>query len=313
VSERRFDLLVAGELNPDVIVVSDDLEPEFGQVERLVDRGALTVGGSGAIVACGAARLGMRTAFVGVVGDDAQGSFMLDALSRRGVDVGWCRTDRERPTGLTVILSRGDDRAMLTAPGTMAALTADDVSAEMLAASDRLHVASPYLQTGLLPGLAGVFSRAREAGATTSLDPGWDPSGRFGASLDAALDHTDVFLPNAAEATRLSGRDDPVAALAALADRMGTVAVKLGPEGAIARRGDETARAAAPPVDAVEDTGAGDSFAAGFLRGGASLEQTLRLAVTCGSLSTRALGGVDAQPDLDEALGVARTPAMEAR
>ena len=73
-SAERFDLLVAGELNPDAIVVAETIEPEYGQVERLVDDGVLTVGSSGAIVACGAARLGMRTAYVGVVGDDDAGT-----------------------------------------------------------------------------------------------------------------------------------------------------------------------------------------------------------------------------------------------
>jgi sugar/nucleoside kinase (ribokinase family) len=314
-SERRFDLLVAGELNPDVIVASEDLEPEFGQVERLVDRGVLTIGASGAIVACGAAHLGLRTAYVGVVGDDSSGSFMLVELRRRGVDVDWCRTDPERPTGLTVILSRGDDRAVLTSPGAMSALTAADVSTEMLTATEHLHASSPYLQAGLLPGLGELFARAHGAGASTSLDPGWDPSGRFGASLDAALEHTDVFLPNAAEACRLANTDDPAEALAALAARIGTVAVKLGAEGAIARRGEETASAAAPSVDSVDATGAGDSFAAGFLRGlrsGEGLDEALRLAVACGSLSTRGLGGVAAQPQLEQAVAVARTLAIEA-
>jgi sugar/nucleoside kinase (ribokinase family) len=58
-------------------------------------------------------------------------------------------------------------------------------------------------------------------------------------------------------------------------------------------------------VSAIDATGAGDSFAAGFLRGlldGRPLAKTLRLAVACGALSTRSLGGVDAQPSLDEAL-----------
>jgi sugar/nucleoside kinase (ribokinase family) len=102
--------------------------------------------------------------------------------------------------------------------------------------------------------------------------------------------------------------DEPAEALAALAERVGTVAVKLGAEGAIARRGEETATAAAPPVDAVDATGAGDSFAAGFLTGlagGQGLDEALRLAVACGSLSTRGIGGVDAQPTLEEAAGLA--------
>jgi sugar/nucleoside kinase (ribokinase family) len=240
-----------------------------------------------------------------VIGDDGAGRFMLDGLRRRGIDVGACRIDPAQPTGLTVVLSRGDDRAILTARGTMSALTAADVSDELLAATDHLHVSSPFLQDGLLPTLAGLFERAHAAGATTSLDPGWDPRERW-ETLDAALGATDVFLPNAAEACRIAGEDEPAQALAALARRIGTVVVKLGAEGAIARRGDEAVQVSAPSVHAVDATGAGDSFTAGFLHGG-SLEEALRLGVACGALSTRSLGGVDAQPLLAEALELAAT------
>ena len=100
-SARSFDLMVAGELNPDAIVLMETLEPEYGQVESIVEHGVLTIGSSGAIVACGAARLGMRTAYVGVVGDDASGRFVLSELDRRAVDTQGCLVDPEHPTGLT--------------------------------------------------------------------------------------------------------------------------------------------------------------------------------------------------------------------
>jgi sugar/nucleoside kinase (ribokinase family) len=306
-SDRGFGLLVVGELNPDAIVAAEALEPEYGQVERIVDRGTLTVGGSGAIVACGAARLGMRTAYVGVAGDDGAGRFIVGELAERGVDVERCRLEPGQATGLTVVLARGTDRAILTALGAMSNLTAADVGDEALAASAHLHVSSPHLQAGLRPGLAGLFTRARAAGATTSLDPGWDPSGAVDG-LDDVLAATDVFLPNAAEAQRLAGAADPEAALTALADRVATVVVTLGAGGAIARRGEETARAEAPAVTPVDATGAGDSLAAGFLCGlarGMGLGEALSLGVACGSLSTRALGGVDGQPELGEALELA--------
>jgi sugar/nucleoside kinase (ribokinase family) len=314
---RRLDLLVVGELNPDAIVLAETIELEFGQVERLVERGVLTIGSSGAIVACGAARLGLLTAYVGVVGDDAAGRFVLAELRVRGIDVDGCRVDRERATGLSVVLSTGADRTTLTSLGAMSGLTAADVGDGALAASAHLHVSSPHLQSGLRDGLAELFDRAHEAGVSTSLDPGWDPSGAWSADLDDALAATDVFLPNAAEACRLAGVDDAPGALAALAERIPTVVVKLGPEGAIARRGAEAARVGAPEVEAVDATGAGDCFAAGFLRGlaaGDSLEAALRLGVACGTLSTRALGGVDAQPDLATAAELAatlRSPEIE--
>ena len=83
---KLYDILVAGEINPDLIL-SGDVAPEFGQVEKLVDTAALTVGSSSAIFACGAARLGLRVAFIGVCGDDLFGRFMLDEMQKRGVDV----------------------------------------------------------------------------------------------------------------------------------------------------------------------------------------------------------------------------------
>jgi sugar/nucleoside kinase (ribokinase family) len=315
VTAKRFDLLIAGELNPDAILLAETIEPEFGQVERLVDDGVLTIGSSGGIVACGAARLGMRTAYVSVVGDDASGQFMLGELRRRGVDVDGCRVEPGQRTGLTVVLSKGGDRAILTSLGAMTSLTAADVSDEMLGAAEHLHVSSPHLQGGLLQTLGELFARAHRAGASTSLDPGWDPGGAWADGLGDALGAVDVFLPNAAEACRFAGLDDPAAALDGLAERVETVVVKLGAEGAIARRGDETASADAPSLAAVDATGAGDSFTAGFLcglRGGQPLADALRLGVACGSLSTRALGGVDAQPDLAEAAELAEAlPSRE--
>ncbi len=307
---RPLDLLIVGELNPDAIVLGETIEPEYGQVERLVDCGVLTIGSSGAIVACGAARLGMRTAYVGVVGDDASGRFVLRELERRNVNVDGCRVDPERATGLSVVLSTGADRAILTSLGAMDSLTADDVTDGMLAATDHLHVSSPHLQKGLRKGLAELFARAHQARASTSLDPGWDPSGSWGTGLEDVLDATDVFLPNAAEACRFAGVADPETALEALAKRIDTVVVKLGSDGAMAAHGEQIVKADTPPVDSVDGTGAGDSFTAGFLHGlgsGQPLDQALRLGVACGSLSTRSLGGVDAQPRREDAAEVADT------
>jgi sugar/nucleoside kinase (ribokinase family) len=307
-SEARFDLAVAGELNPDAIVLDHALEPRYGQRESLVEDGVLTIGSSGAIVACGAARLGMRVAYVGVVGDDASGRFMLDELRRREVDVAGCRVDPRHATGLSIVLSDGDDRATLTSLGAMSSLTMTDVGDELLADTRHLHVSSPHLQSGLRDGLAELFARAHRSGTSTSLDPGWDPDGAWGAGLEDALVQSDVFLPNAAEACAFAGVDDPEAALGLLAERIDTVAVKLGSEGAIARHGEQTVKAGAPAVASVDGTGAGDSFTAGFLRAQLheeSLDRALRLGIACGSLSTRRLGGVDAQPRLDEAVETA--------
>jgi hypothetical protein len=154
VSIQEIDLLVLGDCNPDLLVIGEQVEPEFGQVERLVDAAALTIGGSGSIVACGAARLGLRTAMVGVVGDDLFGRFMVDALGELGVDTCGIVSDPEARTGLTVILDRGHDRAMLTFPGTIAALSAGVLDSELLHRTRHVHISSFFLQSALAPSLS---------------------------------------------------------------------------------------------------------------------------------------------------------------
>ena len=82
---------------------------------------------------------------------------------------------------------------------------------------------------------------------------------------------------------------------------------KAGAEGAVAAHGERLVRAGAATVDALDTTGAGDAFDAGYLASmlaGDPVERSLAIANACGALSTRAVGGVDAQPTMDEALAL---------
>ena len=301
---KSCDILVAGEINPDLIL-SGDVVPAFGQVEKLVDSAVLAVGSSSVITACGAARLGLRVAFIGVCGDDLFGRFMLEKMKEHGIDTSAVIVDPARSTGLTVILNRVTDRAMLTLAGAIAALTAADVRDDLLARTRHLHVASYFLQTALQPGLPDLFARAHALGLTTSLDTNWDPSAEWGG-FEALLHGVDVFLPNENEAKAIAKAGNIESASQRLGDSCKVVAIKLGADGALARRGEEIARVPALKVDVVDTVGAGDTFNAGFLYGflhGWPLERSLRLAAACGSLSTRAAGGTAAQPTLAEAMG----------
>lgn len=298
-----FDILVAGELNPDLIL-SGDVTPEFGQVEKLVDSATLTIGSSSAIFACGAARLGLKVAFIGVCRYDLLGRFMLDELQSRGIDVSNVILYPEGQTGLSVILNHGDERAILTHLGLMSTLKAEDISYSLLVQARHLHVASYFLQTALHPGLPDLFARAHSIGLTTSLDTNWDPSGVW-HGLEQLLRLTDVFLPNENEALAVSAASSLENALQILGQKCRVVVVKSGKQGAFAIQGGKTAYAPALPVPVVDTVGAGDNFDAGFLYGWLnswSLEKSLKLAVTCGSLSTQGTGGTSAQPTLEEAM-----------
>jgi sugar/nucleoside kinase (ribokinase family) len=316
---RDFDLVVLGEINPDIIVTAKDPNPVFGQVERVVDEIRLTIGSSAAIMACGAARLGLRTGFYGVVGNDPLGRFVLEAIADHGVDVSACDMDPVRPTGATVVLAAPHDRAMLTAMGTIDALNVDNVPASLLERAHHIHISSYFLQRAGRAKFPAFLAAARRRGITTSFDCNWDPDEKWNSGIAAMFPVTDVFLPNTVEARRLTGLDDDMAAAHELVRRGGVrrtpqtsridgrglvVAIKQGSEGALAVAGDQALHRSALPVRVVETSGAGDSFDAGFLAAwldGGSLDDALALGIACGSLSTEQIGGTAGQPTLDEA------------
>ena len=293
-----MDLLVVGDLNADLVLRGGEIEPVFGQREQLVDAAELVLGGSGGIMAAGAAKLGLDVAIVACVGTDALGTVMIDALEQAGVDTSAVARTADAATGISVALARPADRAILTAAGALARLRAQDIPQELLARARHVHVTSPFLQDGLHSGLRALAAHAR----SSSLDTGWDPREEWSVPLEAF----DVLLPNAEEALRLAGRTDGDVEAAAreLAARGPTVVVKLGAEGALAVHGGEITKVAAQPVEPVDTTGAGDSFDAGFLAGrlnGANLAEALALGCACGALSTRRSGGTAGQPTLEEA------------
>jgi sugar/nucleoside kinase (ribokinase family) len=310
---RDVDVLVVGEINPDIVVSDPDPVPVFDEVERVIESVHMTVGSSSAIFACGAARLDLRVAFFGVVGDDPFGRFVLDAMSARGIDVSACLVEPTRSTGSTVILTSGRDRAILTEMGAIGAMDVDAVPPSLLERARHLHSGCFYLQETSRDRLPGFFEAARARGTTTSFDTNWDPSGSWDGGVAEMLGACDIFFPNAVEARRIARRDDVDEAARALA-RMGArgrtdggpiVAVKLGAGGALACRADgPLVRVPAMRVEPLDTTGAGDSFNAGFLRAwldGADLLACLRWGEACGAISTRRLGGIDGQPTLTEA------------
>jgi sugar/nucleoside kinase (ribokinase family) len=207
---------------------------------------------------------------------------------------------------MTVALSRGGDRAILTALGAVASLTAADVPEALLAGARHVHASSWFLlQDCLGPGLGALFSVARSAGVRTSLDTNWDPSGRWASpDLSAAIAQAGLLLPNEAEAVRLANgclaaADDLDSAVSALVAAGPRVVVKLGERGALCADGPARQHISLPPVTPADTTGAGDCFNAGLIAGlldGLDLAGAAALGCAAGSLSTAAPGGTASAP-----------------
>ncbi len=296
----RFDVTIAGELNLDLILygLPDELPPER---ELLTDRMMLTLGASSAIVAHNLAALGSRVGFQSKIGDDSLGQIALERLGQSGVDISHVRkVPGSTKSGLSVILQRADWRTILTYAGTIVELTLRDLDFNFLTDSRHFHLSSFYLQKGLTAQIPELFKKIKAAGLTISLDTNDDPDDRWGGSLMEALKYVDVFLPNEREAMKIARTSDLESAVAKLAELVPTVAVKLGQDGALGRRGTEVIKSPALRVDFVDPVGAGDSFDAGFLHQfvrGADLLTCLASGNRAGAFSTTRPGGTEAFRD----------------
>ena len=294
----KLDVAIVGEINLDLILYG---LPEQMPTERelLASDFAVTLGSSSAILAHNMAALGSRVGFVTKVGDDSFGAMAMERLRERGVDV--AHVARGAKSGVTLILPHGAPRHILTFPGTISELRFEDLDLDYLASARHFHMSSLFLQRELLPRVAELFRRMKSAGLTTSLDTNDDPDDHWDrALLENILPHVDILLPNDREAMKMSRTEDVETAIAWLAQKVGTVVVKLGASGATAFRDGRRLMAPGVPVTVVDPIGAGDSFDAGFLHQfvrGADLTTCLAYGNLCGAFSTTACGGTEAFRD----------------
>jgi sugar/nucleoside kinase (ribokinase family) len=302
--QKEFDIVVVGDIDAD-LVIQGNCKPEYNQVERLVDDVTLSLGGSSAIFACGAARLGLKVAFVGKVGDDLYGQYVTDALNMRGVNTDGMIVDKNYKTAMCFILACGFDRALLSYITATTRLSLAEVNLDWVKRGRHVHVGSYFLQHDLMPGIPELFKAAHQAGMTTSLDTNYDPTDCWDGGLADSLAQADVFMPNETELHGITGEGDTMTALEKLAQRVPVVGVKLGEKGGVARKGAEIYQANAISVKVMDTTGCGDNFDAGFIYGylaGWDTGRCLRMGCVCGSLAARQAGGIDGQATLSEAM-----------
>ncbi len=295
----QFDVTIAGELNLDLILygLPETLPPER---ELLADNMMVTLGSSSAIVAHNLAALGSRVGFVSCIGDDPLGSIALERLSAGGVHVEKVFRSAATQTGLSVILQHEKWRTILTYPGTIFDLKPEHIDVDYISASRHFHLSSFYLQRGLRPHAASLFRQLKQRGLTISLDPNDDPEDAWKDDIEEALRHVDIFLPNAREAKKIAGTQSVDDAVSKLASIVPLVVVKLGEEGAMARRGAECFISPAMKSEVMDAVGAGDSFDAGFLHRylqGGDLQSCLAAGNLAGALSTTRPGGTEAFRD----------------
>jgi len=303
---KSYDILSVGDINIEITLTNLKSMPVLGQ-EILAEDVYRTMGGSTVNTAVGAARMGLRSAFVGKVGMDADGAYLTETLKGFGVDASHMAVDEHTPTGVTISLATQGDRAMVTCLGAIGTLTAEDIPDELLKSARHLHVAGYFLQTALRPMLPELFERAHALGLTVSLDTGWDDSGAW-AGVRELLPKVDIFFPNESEAAALTGCAAVTDAARELATLCRTAVVKHGKHGAVVCADGVLLERPAYPGEPVDTTGAGDAFNGGYLGAylrGLPTETCLRYGNAAGSISVTRRGSAASCPTFDEVRSLA--------
>ncbi len=271
-----------------------DAEVMIALIESLENEQVKVAGGSAANTVSALAQLGLDVTFLGKVGSDDPGQFYLQFCEQAKVDTTRLKQAKDAPTGQCICLVTPDsERTCRTFLGAASTLSSSEISTADFSGVGHAHIEGYILFNRELT--LKVLESAKAAGCTVSLDLASFEvvNANMDIMNDLLNDYVDMVFANEDEAKAYLGSDNPEAALEALATHCSVAAVKLGPDGAWLKRGSEKVRLPAHRVDALDATGAGDFWAAGFLYGhfaGQDLETCGRFAATLGAEVVQVLG-----------------------
>jgi sugar/nucleoside kinase (ribokinase family) len=304
------DILCAGIVVADHVCTPISHVPAAGELVK-ADGMLLTIGGCAANAAVDLAKMDVRAAVVGRVGNDTFGSVVTTMLRAANVDTAYLRTTPDADTSQTLIVNvRGQDRRFIHTFGANAKFSARDLPREKLARGKILYVGGYLVMPDLKRDeLAEVFAEARALGMKTVLDVVVPGPGDYLGEFENLLTHTDVFLPNQDEGEIISGQRDPLAQ-AEIFRRLGakTVVITMGGSGSIWVDERVRLKAGVFSVPLVDGAGGGDAFAAGLMIGllrNLPAEECLQLGSALGASCVRAIGttpGVFTRAECEEFL-----------
>nr|WP_229880764.1 PfkB family carbohydrate kinase [Streptomyces alanosinicus] len=311
-ADPPWDVYLTGTVFLDIIFTGLDSAPVRGTESWA--RGMGSSPGGVANMATALARLGLKTSLAAAFGDDHYGEYCWDALAQgEGIDLSASRTVRGWHSPVTVSMAYEGERTMVSHghepppeepahPSPTTTLKRRPSGVDPIPCPPRARAAVASLTPGTR---APWIAEAARKGTRIFADVGWDDTGAWDLAGLADLEHCEAFLPNAEEAKRYTGAACPRVAAHALTAYVPVAVVTLGSEGAYAvdRRTGEAAEVPAIAVQALDPTGAGDVFVAGFVTGslaGWPLADRLAFAGLTAALSVQEFGGSLSAPGWSE-------------
>ncbi|MDD6308769.1 MAG: carbohydrate kinase family protein [Clostridia bacterium] len=305
-----IDVACVGILVADVIAKPVDRIPNAGLLER-IDSIQIFSGGCAVNAGIDMAKIGIKTAILGKVGNDNFGSFLRGELVKNNVNTDGLSTDATAQTSASVVLSASSgERSFLHTVGANATFCYADINWDVIANSKIVFVAGTMLMDAFDGADCAKFlKRCKEMGKKTVLDTAWDSRGRWMQVLAPCMPYIDVFMPSIEEAIELAGEKEPEKIADVFFNMgVGQVVIKMGSQGCYLRESKDSEPKMIPcfQVKAVDTTGAGDSFCAGFLSGmamGLSFAECGRFANAVGAHCVMAMGassGIKSYAEIQE-------------
>jgi sugar/nucleoside kinase (ribokinase family) len=293
-----FDAVVIGDVNIDLVVVGCNELPLPGQ-EIYVEKMLVHVGGGAALFTLSLAKLGLKLAFTGVLGNDSYGKFILEQFHQYEIDTTSIKISKSSNTGISIAINPEKDRSFITYAGSNAELNLQQLDLEAVALGRHVHLTG-YKGRQNHHEFLKLVQSLKNAGLTLSCDIGWDDTGEWYKGIFEIMKHIDVFFMNETEAQHYSGcmrNDESIRFLAQYSDQ---IVVKLGAEGAMVIKNGNFSSQPGYSVKCIDTTGAGDSFNAGYIYGYLTqkdVKDCLIYGNACGAMSVGSYGGSTGTPD----------------
>jgi ribokinase len=259
----KFDVVGFGALNLDKLFKVNIIAKE--EQEGFIKTVTESPGGSAANTTVGAARLELKTGYVGKVSKDREGQVLLDEFKKEGVDTSGITVSKTGRSGTVMgFVDPDGDRALYVDPGVNDRISFKDVNMDYVSDTQFLHLTS-FVGEKTFRTQKEVLKQLLDV--RISFDPGALYIGKGINGLKSIIEKCSVMFPNSLELMQLTGKDYKEGAKILLDLGAEIVAVKLGKQGCYVTDGNENHTIEAYKVKAIDTTGAGDAFCAGFLYG----------------------------------------------
>nr|MDO8086422.1 carbohydrate kinase family protein [Candidatus Sigynarchaeum springense] len=278
--------------------------PRFPQPDEKIDAMSQNffMGGVTANFLAGAARLGVDTGFIGAVGDDEYGTFLLEGLKKAGIDASLVRRKEKSPVNFIMVSKDSGEKIIIQSPYMQTTkLLPGDIKEEYFSKAKALHTTAIHEDLTL-----ECLRIAKRKGITVSLDLEKQIAVRGLAALKPIIKDVDILLPNKEGAKALTGETDiKAAAKKFLGWGPKLVIITLGGEGCLITTSTMQKRIPAYKVKVLDTTGAGDAFCAAFITAhvikGLDIEAAAAFANAAAALKVQHLGATSGQPTWEAA------------